>query len=416
MRWKKHLLQDITALMTDKDENSSAETQDKSAEKNSDRQDAGKEKSSGGWLVWLLLIVIAAGAAIYNLNPDLFSLKNIKSLIATSTSTTTTPQDKKNETEKTVIEETTAEETTEGEIAKNTIATEHEAENSADNKASADDIADIADIEARLTQIESSLDELHKRVATLEENVKTATSEYGPFVSSGEEVEALQDRLQALENDTSLTDDIATLKSAISDLSKRDNSPDNLAAIRLLLAFDRLENAIDSGLPYMEELSEVSTLLSGKPQSADIISELKVYAISGVPSKRQLKDEISTIAKEATLALQQRDNSVSGKILGALSTVISVRKIDGNTEGTNNPELRIAHIETLVQHDKFKDALAELRKIDDPVIRDKFSAWQKKAEFVANIPVLLTELRELVHSIALNPVKSTTTSQISHAP
>ena len=118
------------------------------------------------------------------------------------------------------------------------------------------------------------------------------------------------------------------------------------------------------------------------------------------------------LIEQSLTFLTEQDDSVSGRLRQSLSSVITIRKVGTEQEGSD-VESRLARLEALAQQGNLQAALSELDAIEDTAIRKSFAHWQNHTRFVLSLSERLNALRAIVHHAAFSPHDITATT---HAP
>lgn len=181
------------------------------------------------------------------------------------------------------------------------------------------------------------------------------------------ELEAVIARLAAIE---------AVARANQSEIAKHAATSVDDARSRFAIAALSLRNAVDSGLPFVAEL----TALRAHSADAKSIAALEPYAESGVPSAASLGRELQT-AMPAIWKAARTDEPVEGSFLERLQAnagkIVRVRPA-GEAQGDDVPSVK-ARLETRAGSADIRGALAELAKLP-PDARAPAQAWIKKAE------------------------------------
>jgi uroporphyrinogen-III synthase len=158
----------------------------------------------------------------------------------------------------------------------------------------------------------------------------------------GETAAQLDRRLVALEGE--LRQRIEQLASSRGEADRRAADSARAAAAVGLAA--RLRQQVDTGSAFTREL-ELMKPLAGDARFGEILTALQPLAASGVASRAALRAEFPVMAKTA-LAADLTDDSIGERALGALKSLVSVRRVGADVAG-DTVEAKLARAEAALE-------------------------------------------------------------------
>ncbi|MDP1750129.1 MAG: mitofilin family membrane protein, partial [Reyranella sp.] len=139
----------------------------------------------------------------------------------------------------------------------------------------------------------------------------------------------------------------------------------------------RLSSAIESGLPFAQELGLLAPLAQGDTKLGEIIAALQPYAQAGVASRATLAASFPAVAK-AALADDLADDSFGERVLGKIKSIVSLRRVGADVQG-DAVEARLARAEAALEAGDVAKAV-DLVKSLPPQTSKATSAWLARAE------------------------------------
>ena len=139
----------------------------------------------------------------------------------------------------------------------------------------------------------------------------------------------------------------------------------------------RLSSAIESGLPFAQELGLLAPLAQGDAKLGEIIAALKPYAQAGVASRATLAAGFPAVAK-AALADDLADDSFGERVLGKIKSIVSLRRVGADVPG-DAVEAKLARAEAALEAGDVAKAV-DLVKSLPPQTSKATSAWLARAE------------------------------------
>jgi hypothetical protein len=143
-------------------------------------------------------------------------------------------------------------------------------------------------------------------------------------------------------------------------------------AVRLALAANALNAAVERGEPFATELATVKALGA----DAKLVSVLEPFAASSVPTAGTLAREFSALAPSLQAAAAPREG-VLDKLQANAEKLIRIRRID-ETPGSDGAAI-LARSEAKVSRGDIAGALSELAQLP-PQARAGADAWIKRAQ------------------------------------
>lgn len=139
----------------------------------------------------------------------------------------------------------------------------------------------------------------------------------------------------------------------------------------------RLSAALESGLPFAQDLGLLAPLSQGDAKLAEIVAGLQPRAASGVPSRAALAAEFPAMARLA-LAEDRADDSFGERLMGKVRNLISLRRVGADVAG-DTAEARLARAEAALEAGDVAKAY-ELVKSLPPITAKATAAWVARAE------------------------------------
>lgn len=153
-----------------------------------------------------------------------------------------------------------------------------------------------------------------------------------------------------------------------------------LAAARASAAIGiaaRLSSAVQSGLPYVQDLELLAPFAKDDPKLAEAVTALQPQAAGGVTSRAVLVADFPAIAK-AALADDLADDSFGQRLLGKLRSLVSLRRVGADVEG-NSAEAQLARAEAALEAGNLAQTV-ELVKALPAQTRRATASWLSRAE------------------------------------
>jgi hypothetical protein len=212
---------------------------------------------------------------------------------------------------------------------------------------------------------QNALTQAKGAVATADaaKNAAQASAQHG-------DIDALAKRIAALED---------AVKSLTADLARRPSTTDDKAA-RATLAAEALRAAVERSVPYEAELAAVKSL--GADQSA--VAALAPFAADGVPSAATLGHELAVLipALRRASEIVPRDGSILGRLEASAQKLVRVTPLDASAVPGpvgDDPSSVIGRISAEAGRGDVAAALSDIARLPDAA-RAPAQAWVKKAE------------------------------------
>lgn len=139
----------------------------------------------------------------------------------------------------------------------------------------------------------------------------------------------------------------------------------------------RLSSAIESGLPFVQELGLLAPLSQGDAKLGEITAALQPYAQAGVASRATLAAGFPAVAK-AALADDLADDSFGERVLGKIKSIVSLRRVGADVPG-DAVDAKLARAEAALEGGDVAKAV-DLVKSLPPQTAKATSAWLARAE------------------------------------
>ena len=220
---------------------------------------------------------------------------------------------------------------------------------------------------------------LANRIAALETEVKTLAEAVGALARRNEETLAAA-RAALAELAQKLPDASAAVRSELEGLASRVTGVERGEkavesgdrAVRLALAANALNAAVERGEPFATALATVKAL-GGDPK---LVAALEPFAASGVPSAAALEREFSELAPSLQASAVPREG-VLGKLQANAEKLVRIRRID-EAPGSDAAAI-LARSEAKSSRGDISGALAEMAQLP-PQARAPAEAWIKRAQ------------------------------------
>jgi len=217
-------------------------------------------------------------------------------------------------------------------------------------------------IAAKANEAQQSAAAAEKAVAELRDSVQRAAQQATVAVDSGQ-LEAVQKRLASLE------ESVKSAHAQIASASTADN------AARLALSALALRQAVAGGQPYHAELAQAKALGAGEQD----LAPLTPFATSGVPSTAALAQELRALLPAMLKAsgAQQAPAGFLERLQANASKIVRISPVDAPPG--DQPAGVLARIEVEAARADIDGALADLAKLSEAA-RAPAQAWIAKAE------------------------------------
>jgi len=209
---------------------------------------------------------------------------------------------------------------------------------------------------------------LANRIAALETEVKMLAEAIGALGRRNEELaQKIPDASAAVRSELEA---LANRVTGVERGEKAVESGDR--AVRLALAANALNAAVERGEPFATALATVKAL-GGDPK---LVAALEPFAASGVPSAAALEREFSELAPSLQASAVPREG-VLGKLQANAEKLVRIRRID-KAPGSDAAAI-LARSEAKSSRGDISGALAEMAQLP-PQARAPAEAWIKRAQ------------------------------------
>lgn len=182
-----------------------------------------------------------------------------------------------------------------------------------------------------------------------------------------------QGRTQGVE--TEFRQRLQQLAAARGDGEKR--AAESVRAAAAIALSTRLRQQVDTGTPFARELELMKPLVTQDQRFTEIVSALQPLAGSGVASRAVLRESFAPMAK-AVLAADLADDSLGERALGALKSLVSVRRVGSDVPG-DTVEARLARAEAALESGDVAGAVALVKQFQGKPA-EAAAAWLARAE------------------------------------
>lgn len=235
-----------------------------------------------------------------------------------------------------------------------------------------------------LATLEKDLAQIKQDLATLRQDVAGFRQETGTFK---QDEAALKQDMAGLRASMTNLDQLVegqreALDKAKAEATKRSVAEQQtaLAAARASAAIGiaaRLSSAVQSGLPYVQDLELLAPFAKDDPKLAEAVTALQPQAAGGVTARAVLVADFPAIAK-AALADDLADDSFGQRLLGKLRSLVSLRRVGADVEGTS-AEAQLARAEAALEAGNLAQTV-ELVKALPAQTRRATASWLSRAE------------------------------------
>jgi hypothetical protein len=215
------------------------------------------------------------------------------------------------------------------------------------------DTAGLADLDARMKALESSIASLGQAGGAVMANDVSAINEKLAAVealanSAGSANAELATRLGALEQ-------------SVSGLSAKVEAQIGQPKVALAIAAAALKSAVDRGAPFQAEIETFAAVAPGLPE----IEALRAHAEQGVPTRAELVAGIDETAGVIIAAANPpaADAGFFDRLLSSAESLVTVRPI-GAVSGDGVPE-KVARMEVALKAGDLAQAMAEYDSLPD---------------------------------------------------
>lgn len=243
--------------------------------------------------------------------------------------------------------------------------------------------AEVEKLRLSLNDIASANEALNTRIAALESSglpltdrsaITTAiNSAIAPLSASSKQTVA---RLQELEtNIAALTKRVdEDVDARISAFGKKLENAATGEKLAKSVAINALKSSIENGQPFSAALTSLETLAGSSNQ----LEKLKPFAITGIATNKQLREEFgelqSSILRAAT---NDPEAGISQRLMASIQSLVTISSSEALAGGT--PEAIISRINANLKSENFGAAISEWKTLPAPAQKIS-SDWVTKLE------------------------------------
>lgn len=236
---------------------------------------------------------------------------------------------------------------------------------------------------SRLGAFEENLKNLPQQMSSREEGTQNNIAEYiSQLDALKEEINEFSTKLQGVEERIAASETVLNnLKTDVSGKSVYSN-------VILLVLSDRLERRVTNHMPY----EDVLELLAKDSLPENDLNTLRVFAVTGVPSAKQLDDELKALLKSADEARQQKKINPDAGLLDRIISlpdrvIVSYPKSESLLDG-NNPVLLLHNA---LERDSLAEALDAWSNLPDDY-KNASTQWRERVEQIVQVRALASRI------------------------
>jgi chromosome segregation ATPase len=248
------------------------------------------------------------------------------------------------------------------------------------------EIADVKAATARLAQrvevLQASDDRLAPALRSLQEETASLKGEFARELKS---VARTQDVSRSL---APVSGRVSALEEGVESLAKSERDR-NANAERIVLALElgNLKRVVERGVPYPNELAEVSKVSSGRLN----LSVLERYKAQGVPAVTELAREFRGLTHAIIDAeSEQPDASILDRMLAGAKSIVRVRRVS-HAAGDNSVEAVVARMERSVNDGNLALVIEEAKHLS-PKAMAPARSWLEKVEARAAVERAIADI------------------------
>lgn len=213
---------------------------------------------------------------------------------------------------------------------------------------------------------------------------------HGKFEAARERMESLEARLAVLEHQAAAPDqaDSSELQQNIQRLEERldlvisENASnvskeEDAEGVRLLLAYERLLEAVASGKPYAQELQALQELAAEAPPLSEAAHMLDANANPGIRRMEDLIREFQSLVPQALSSAKPERTGWLAKLSGWLSEIVTIRRVTA-APGDMSTAGILSQVEAALQAGALKEAIELLDKLEEQP-RSIYADWNQQA-------------------------------------
>jgi len=231
--------------------------------------------------------------------------------------------------------------------------------------------------------VQHRLDLVAGRVEQLAENTKTLSGKVEQKgMAQQDQVEELAKRLDRVEATRAEAASVLRLSdriNAVEDMARAMVSRHD-ASLANLLAVVQLRAKAADGQPFDAELRTARALADDKPAFESATGEFSGAAGKGVATTAALRQSFDQVAASAArAAAAPKGDSLLDKTMARVTGLVTVRRIDGNTD-TQSVDSVLARAEAFLEAGDLVSAVKEVKSIEDPAVAAALKPWIARAE------------------------------------
>lgn len=230
-----------------------------------------------------------------------------------------------------------------------------------------DDRLDPADMVTRIETLEALLHDLENRVQTQSNTNHAVTPQ---------QLDALAARIDAQPGPKALT----TLSQRLGNLEKNlRTSPAVKGA--LFLALGQIKEALNTGQPYDIPLHTTRSLLGETSKVQSALETLARHAPKGLPTRTELSRQLDDLAPQVIRLGYTSSASSSwwGYTLEALSSVVSLRRLDEGLDNQKDPASLVTRATAAARRSDLSAATEDIARLTNQAAVAS-QAWLQKAQ------------------------------------
>jgi hypothetical protein len=248
----------------------------------------------------------------------------------------------------------------------------------------------ITDLEARVKSYEDKAAALPSPIDDVERDARLAEWQAS--------IEARMEELQQAPSD------IQANQQQLEQLQKRISDSESKAGSKLaaLTAFAQLKDAISRGNVYAGQLKSLNSMTQDNEAAREIIAKLAPQSDKGLANIAELQKSFSRLVPKALSAGKR------GSVLGNVGTLVQVRKVGEEQQGTDDESI-LARAEAKLMRGDLDACLQELTQLSPPAATT-FTDWTTQAQEIQRTQTLLDTL-QLALTDALPSAEPATTPE-----
>lgn len=242
---------------------------------------------------------------------------------------------------------------------------------------------EVGALKGETNQLAASLDQVKNSAERLQLSLRSVQDETAKVSSSVDDVRRdIDTRLKAMAKPSDVSAAVAPLATQLTSLERnltsvvQSESERNATAERIVLSLElgNLKRAMERGLPYSRELSEVAKVSGSRID----LRPLEAYRNQGVPTLAELTRAFRPVAHAVLDAdAEKGDGTVMDRLLSGAKSFVRVRKTT-HARDDRSPEAVVARIEDALAAGRLGEALTEANALENKP--DIAKDWIAKVE------------------------------------